>query len=230
VGSIYVQAADGNGNADPLTASANPQWPTAISPDGTWLAGFDHVPRRHSDIVFFPVRRPVIRAGSGTSPGIRLSSPEPVAETRFPGWFAEFSPNGRYVAYKTDESGQDEVYVRPFPQVDRGRWQISIGGGSRPAWSRSGRELFYIDGSNALTAVPVRMSGSTFRAGKPAKLFDTKYAAPNPGRHYDVSVDGQRFLMIKSVSEGDPNVTPASMVVVLKWFEELKRRVPTNGK
>jgi eukaryotic-like serine/threonine-protein kinase len=230
VGNIYGQAADGNGNADALTSSPNPQWPTAISPDGTWLAGFDHLPRRHSDIVFFPLRRPLLSAGAGTSPGIRLSSPEPADEARFPGWFAEFSPNGRYVAYKTDESGQDEVYVRPFPQVTRGRWQISIGGGSRPAWSRSGRELFYIDGSNALTTVPVQMSGSTFSAGKPVKIFDTKYAAPNPGRHYDVSSDGQRFLMIKSVSEGDPNATPASMVVVLDWFEELKQRVSTNNK
>ncbi len=68
VGNIYGQAADGNGTADPLTTSPNPQWPTAISPDGTWLAGFDHLPRRHSDIVFFPLRRPVIRPGSGPSP------------------------------------------------------------------------------------------------------------------------------------------------------------------
>jgi serine/threonine-protein kinase len=229
VGNLYSQAADGNGTADSLTASPNPHWPTAISPDGMWLAGFDHLPRRHSDIVFFPLRRPVIRPGSGTSPGIGLSSPEPAADIRFPGWFAEFSPNGRFVAYQTDESGRDEVYVRPFPRVDRGRWQISSGGGSRPAWSRTGRELFYIDGSNTLTTVPVQMSGSIFSAGKPAKVFDTKYAAPNPGRHYDESLDGQRFLIVKSSGEdSNPNTTPASMVVVLNWFEELKRRVPAN--
>ena len=121
--------------------------------------------------------------------------------------------------------------MRPFPQVNSGRWQISIGGGSRPAWARSGRELFYIDGSNTLTTVPVQMSGPTFSAGKPAKVFDTKYAEPNPGRHYDVSLDGQRFLIVKSSAEhGNPNATPASMVVVLNWFEELKQRVPTKGK
>jgi serine/threonine-protein kinase len=230
VGNLYSQAADGNGTADRLTTSPNPQWPTSISPDGTWLAGFDHLPRRDSDIVFFRLAGTLTRPGSGPSPPVSHSALEPVAEPRFRGWFAEFSPNGRYVAYQSDESGQLEVYVRPFPQVDRGRWQMSIEGGSRPAWSRSGRELFYIDGSNTLTTVPVHMSGSTFSAGKAAKVFDAKYAEPNPGRHYDESLDGQRFLMIKSISEGDPNATPASMVVVLNWFEELKQRVPTNGK
>ena len=118
--------------------------------------------------------------------------------------------------------------MRPFPQVDRGRWQISRAGGTRPAWARNGRELFYLDASNTLTAVPVQTSGSTFSAGKPAKVFDAKYAEPNPPRYYDVSPDGQRFLMIKNSADGDPNATPASMVVVLNWLEELKQRV--NGK
>ena len=75
------------------------------------------------------------------------------------------------------------------------------------------------------------MSGLTFSAGKPEKIFDAKYAAPNPGRHYDESLDGQRFLIVKSSGEDShPNATPASMVVVLNWFEELKQRLPTNGK
>ncbi len=87
-----------------------------------------------------------------------------------------------------------------------------------------GRELFYIDESMTLTAVPVRTSGPTFGMGSPAKVFETRYAQPNPARHYDVSPDGQRFLMLKE-SAADPNATPASMVVVEHWFEELKSRV-----
>ena len=75
-----------------------------------------------------------------------------------------------------------------------------------------------------LIAVPVRTSGPTFSMGSPAKVFDTKYAQPNPARHYDVSRDGQRFLMLKERA-ADPNATPASMVVVEHWFEELKSRV-----
>ena len=83
--------------------------------------------------------------------------------------------------------------MRPFPQVDSGRWQISTTGGTRPAWARNGRELFYLDASNTLTAVPVQTSGSTFSAGKPAKVFDTKYAdaiSPAPVRRVARTASG----------------------------------------
>jgi hypothetical protein len=141
---------------------------------------------------------------------------------------ADFSPNGRYIAYAADESGRSEIYVRPFPRVDNGRWQVSTAGGTRPVWARSGRELFYLDASNALTAVPVNTSGPTISPGIPAKLFDSGYAQPNPSRHYDVSADGRRFLMLKASGTADPNTMPLSMVLVEHWFEELKQR--GNGK
>jgi hypothetical protein len=95
-------------------------------------------------------------------------------------------------------------------------------------WARSGRELFYLDASNALIVVPVGTSGPTISIDSPAKVFDTGYAEPNPSRHYDVSADGQRFLMLKAGATGNPNATPASMVVVLNWDQELKRLVPTR--
>ena len=85
--------------------------------------------------------------------------------------------------------------------MDSGLWKISTSGGTRPAWSRSGRELFYLDASNTLTAVTVETSGSSFSAGQPAKVFDAKYAQPFPPRHYDVSPDGKRFLMLKDSAE-----------------------------
>ena len=149
------------------------------------------------------------------------------AQTLFDGTWAEFSPNGRYLAYVWSESDpeQAEIYVRPFPQVDGGRWQISTTGGTRPAWARTGRELFYLNASNTLMAVPVETSGSTFRTGKPAKVFEAKYSTPLPPRSYDVSPDGKRFLMLKDSAAGDPNAEPASMVIVQYWFEELKQRV-----
>ena len=101
-------------------------------------------------------------------------------------------------------------------------------GGSRPTWARNGRELFYLDASNTLTAVPVQTSGSTFSAGKPATVFNVRYSTPFPPRSYDVSADGKRFVMLKDSAPGDPNATPLSMVLVEHWFEELKQRV--NGK
>jgi serine/threonine-protein kinase len=119
------------------------------------------------------------------------------------------------------------VYVRPFPQVDSARWQISAAGGSRAVWARNGRELFYLDASNRLTAVPVETAGATFSAGKPMKVFDAKYWTGHPPPPYDVSPDGKRFVMLKAAT-GDSNVTPISMVVVEHWFEELKRLVPIH--
>jgi serine/threonine-protein kinase len=172
------------------------------------LAGFDF-----TDVIFVPLRR-------------RPLAPAP--DMRFRGDFSDFSPNGRYVVYQSDEFGSDEIYVRPFPRVDSGRWQISTAGGTRPVWARSGRELFYLDASNTMTSVPVSVSGSTFSHGQPATVFETKYVQSNPSRHYDVSADGKRFLMIKD-GPPNPNAMPASMVVVEHWFEELTRRVSTTN-
>jgi hypothetical protein len=154
-----------------------------------------------------PVRQPALdRAGPS------LSLQEPSGHTLFDGCWPEFSPDGRYIAYQSWTGSRYEIYVRPFPQMDSGRWQISTAGGTRPAWSPSGRELFYLDASNTLTAVPVRTSGSTFSAGQPAKVFDARYATPFPPRHYDVSADGQRFLRAKD-SAADSTATASLLVV-----------------
>jgi len=232
---LYSQAADGTGAADRLTTSAHQEFPSAISPDGTLVVGFEGLsiaaptqltPGFAFRVRLYPMAGLAGRPGGGQSPGPTPSSP---AQTLFDGVWAEFSPDGRYLAYQTAaDQGQSEIYVRPFPQVDSGRWQISTAGGSRPTWARNGRELFYLDASNTLTAVPVQTSGSTFSAGRPAKVFDARYSTPFPPRSYDVSTDGKRFLMLKESATGDPNATPVSMVLVEHWFEELKQRV--NGK
>ena len=88
--------------------------------------------------------------------------------------------------------------------------------------------MFYLDASNSLMSVPVSASGPTFSAGKPTTVFETKYVESNPSRHYDVSADGQRFLMIKD-GPANPNAMPASLVVVEHWFEELTQRLPRTA-
>ena len=221
---LFAQSADGAGTIDQLTTSDVGQIPSSVTPDGTYLIGYENAPKTQRDITMVSLVRP----GSGPSPGAGSSWVEPLVQTSFNEWNAEVSPDGRSLAYQSDESGRYEVYVRPFPQVNAGRSQVSTKGGTRPAWARSGRELFFLDDADILTAVPVHASGVAFSAGKPVRIFDTKYAAPQARRTYDISPDSQRFLMLKDSARSDVNVTPARMVVVLNWIEELKARVSTK--
>jgi serine/threonine protein kinase/Tol biopolymer transport system component len=222
VANLYGQAADGTGTADRLTSSTIQ--PTSVTPDGTRVVGSATPPKTQWHVVLSPLASSASRAGHGPSPGPGLSRVEPLIQTPFIERNAEVSPDGHFLAYESNESGRNEIYVRPFPEVERGRWQVSTGGGTQAAWARNGRELFYLDGSNRLTAVPVQTTGATFSAGNPIRLFDRAYTTPVGFRTYDVSPDGQRFLMIKE----DQNATTPGMVVVEHWSEELKARVPTK--
>ena len=135
------------------------------------------------------------------------------------------SPDGRYIAYQLQESGRSQIVVRPFPQVEEGWWQVSTTGGARPRWARNGRELFYLDEGNRLTAVQVQTSGRALVHGSPATVLETSYAGPFENAHpYDVSADGQRFLMIKQ--DATAAAAQTGVTVVLNWFEELKTKVP----
>jgi serine/threonine-protein kinase len=151
----------------------------------------------------------------------------PLVNTPFKEDGGEISPDGRWLAYESNESGPNQIYVRPFPNVDSGHWQVSTAGGSRPAWARNGKELLYVDAKDSvLMSVPVQTGGPIFSAGAPAKVFDSKMFTASNGRTYDVSPDGQRFLLIKDGvgAGGAPTASTASMVVVLNWLEELKAR------
>ncbi len=147
----------------------------------------------------------------------------------------EVSPSGHWLAYQAvyppgEVRQTEEIYVRPFPNVEGDRVQVSIDGGTRPAWDPSGREMFYLDRLNRLTAVSIRATNSTLTVGPPKTLLESAYfadAGPAPGRPYDLSSDG-RFLMIKENTTPDGRATPASITVVQSWFEELKRLVPAK--
>jgi eukaryotic-like serine/threonine-protein kinase len=129
---------------------------------------------------------------------------------------AEFSPNGRWVAFTSVESGQNEVYVRPFPQGD-GKWQISSNGGSEPKWRGDGKELFYLSPDGTMMAVPVSTE-STFSAAPPVALFKTGTIPIDIGAwggagEYDVSKDGSKFLINTVVTPS----TPANLYVIVNW-------------
>ena len=147
---------------------------------------------------------------------------QPLLQTPFKEYMPAISPNGRWLAYVSDESGQDEVYVSPLPEPGE-KWQVSTAGGIEPAWARNGRELFYRDRlARKMMVVDITLQPS-FTASKPRALFQDSYAPHINVRNYDVSADGQRFLMLQ------PSEQPATQVnVVLNWFEDLKRRVPVR--
>ena len=213
--SLFWKAADGTGTAERLTESKTSQSPHSFSPDAKQLVfkeaadpGFDlHV--RALD-------------GEGSS--------EPLLATEFIEQNAELSPNGRWLAYESNASGQFQIYVRPFPNVHDGQWLISRSGGTRPLWARDGRELFYLSPDGPLMRVPVQ-TDANFVAGNAEVSFEEAYygAGGPPGRTYDISPDGTRFLMIKEGVASDETSAPTELILVQNWFEELKRLVPTDN-
>jgi eukaryotic-like serine/threonine-protein kinase len=156
----------------------------------------------------------------------------PLLQTKFEEQNGGVSPDGRWLAYQSDSSGQFEIYVRPFPNASAGQWQVSTAGGRQPLWARSGKELFYVGPDSVLMRVSVEASGATWNAGTPIQLFEGRSFFLNMGyatfgRTYDVSPDGQRFLMIKA-GGADPTTASPNIIVVQHWVDELKGLVPTK--
>jgi tRNA A-37 threonylcarbamoyl transferase component Bud32 len=212
---LYWQTADNTGTVERLTESSNVQFPDSISPDGVHL--------------IFEERRPSPDLMALTLDKNRKA--EPVVQSQmYAERNGEISPDGRWLAYQSDESKQPEIYVRPYPDVNSGKWQVSTTGGTQPLWARNGQELFYVALDGSLMRAPIER-GVAWRSGTPTRLFENTYAwtiAGLVGRSYDISLDGRRFLAIKSPSaQAD---APTNLVVVQNWFEELKRRVPTGTK
>jgi Tol biopolymer transport system component len=199
---VFWRAADGAGAEERLTSGENQQAAVSWSPDGKLLAFTDESPTTALDIWILRVE------------GER--KPLPFIRTPFSEEGAAFSPDGRWLAYSSNEPGRTEVYVQPFPGPG-GKHLISTEGGGGPRWARNGRELFYSNG-NKMMVVDIQTE-PTFTAGKPRLLFEGQYGG------WDVAPDGQRFLMIQSV---EPEQPATQINVVLNWFEELKRKVPTR--
>jgi serine/threonine-protein kinase len=210
---IYARRADGTGSDSLLVVAPSAQ-EAVISPDGRWL---------------------LMRGGGAVGPGgrdivgLRLgedTAAVPVLATRFDELAISPSPDGRWLVYQSDETGRPEVFVRPFPDVDRGKWQVSSGGGRAPLWSRDGRELFYVSAADDMMAVRVRAGSTTLELGEPVALFqipdDLLWAENTYYTPWDVARDG-RFLMARRIT--DAEAPDQAIVVVENFFEELKPRM-----
>lgn len=207
---LFLQPSDSSREPQRLLEADRIQMPLTFAPDGRLLFS-EEVPKRGRDILALSLDGSRRVESLVHSPGLDGT--------------ADISPDGRWMAYDSNESGRFEVYVRPFQDADRARWQISVDGGRQPLWSRDGRELFYRDFSGAIISVPVVLTDN-FSAGQAVKILDgAGYSGGGQflsGRTYDLSLDGRRFLLVKP----GPSGAARSLVVVLNWFEELRRMVP----
>ena len=214
-GTIYWLPSNGAGTADRLTTTNEAHVPTSVTPDGTHVIAYQVSPRTARDV--YRLRLPLApRSSDASAKPVDILLGSAADETN-----GEVSPDGRYIAYQSNESGRFEIYLRTFPIVSGGRWQVSRNGGTRPAWARTSRELFYLDAEGMMTAVATGGLRSSLALGAPVTVFNTKYATPVGLRNYDVSADGQKFLMLKQTADLGASAT---LVVVLNWFEELNER------
>ena len=167
------------------------------------------------------IEEPSISTGAGARPSPLLDTP---ADERN----ASIAPDGRWIAYESNKSGQFKIYVKPFPNVNDAEYQISTEGGRAPVWSPQGGELFFVGRDGLMTAAVQFTPG--FKAGSPTALFDAGSLVldarflGNTGRTYDVAGDGARFLMMQDQVSGTQTASPG-MIVVQNWFAELQERL-----
>ena len=185
---LYTHAADGSGTDVPLTSNGRLLLPNSTTPDGKFVIGHEIRPRTGRDLVRLAINQGDVGRGAAAPEA------ESLVETPFSERNAEISPDGRFLAYQSDEFGDDQISVRPYPQAANGRWQVTTGGGTRPAWTRGGRELLYLDANKHLMALQVETTASTFRAGPAAMVFPTAYAVPNV--HRSVRRDARRLEVL----------------------------------
>lgn len=211
---LYAKASNGAGSEERLIESQTAMIATSWSPDGRYLVYSIVGEKTATDIWLLPL--------SGDR------KPIPVVMTPFNENRGEVSPDGKWLAYDSNESGQTQVYVRPFPSGES-KWQISTGGGRTgfyPRWRGDSRELFYMDGAGAgkLMAVDIKVRGSALEAGTPTALFDSSFALLGgeriPSQAYAVSTDGQRFLIPRAATIAQAYLAP--IAVVLNWAADIQ--------
>ena len=223
---IFWIRADGVGDPQRLTETDNKtaQSPSSLSPDGKRLAYYQWQlggGRRGIKIWTAPIE------GNGDHP--RLGKPEPFLGTQFAEWTPAFSPDGHWMAYSSDESGIDELYVRPFPGPG-GKTQISTGGGLQPIWSPNRRQLFFLTRDLRIMVADYSIRGNSFAAGKPQLWSQKRLAFVGSNYPYDLAPDGKRFavLMNPGASAEQAQESRDSVIVLLNFFDELGRKVPSD--
>jgi Tol biopolymer transport system component len=200
---LYRKAASGAGTDELLLKSDQNKGPEEWSPDGRFLLFHSLDPKTRMDLWVLPT--------SGDQ------KPSPFLKTPFEERDAQFSPDGRWVVYQSDESNRFEIYVRPFPGPG-GKFQISANGGAQPRWNKNGKEIFYVSLDSKMMAAPVKLSpdGQSVETGSAVTLFPVRIAGGpliTDNQQYAVSADGQRFLVNLEVGEG----TTSPITIIYHW-------------
>ncbi len=202
---LYQKPSSGSGNEEVLLQDEAAKLPTDWSHDGRFIAFENRDQKKNT------------RAAIWVLPMFGDRKPFAFLDTQFNEREARFSPDGRWIAYTSDESGQDEVYVAPFPGPG-GKWRISSAGGEEPKWRRDGKELFYLAADKKLMVAEVKQSGWRFEVGAVRPLFPIHERKIGFSTVYDVSADGQRFLVNSLTEENPPPLT-----LVVNWTADLKK-------
>jgi Tol biopolymer transport system component len=218
---LYWQRADGTGDAERLTTSKNAQWPTSFHPNGRTLAFLETASSGPTDVMMLPIDGD---EKSGWKPG----APAQFLKAAYSESSAMFSPDGRWIAYISNEGGRNDIFVQPYPGPG-GKYQLSAATADDPTWSRTAPEFFFLNTADLRVMVmPYRVEGTTFVAGKPVPLHETRIAGRprSPSRDLDLHPDGKRFVVAGSESETAQRLD--KVVFVFNFFDELRRIAPTK--
>jgi serine/threonine protein kinase len=210
--------ADGSGKPQLLTDSANNQWPWSFTPDGRRLAFQERNPGTGWDIWTVPIE--------STDGALRAGRPEVFLQTMFDEGKPSFSPDGRWIAYSSNESGTEEVDVRAFPDTGA-RWQVSRGGGKQPVWSRSGKELLFRGSDGRIMAASYQVTASSFTFDTPQAWSETRLANVNINGTYDIAPDGKRIAALIP-AEVAADRGRSHIVYLDHFFDELRRLAHTK--
>jgi serine/threonine-protein kinase len=212
----------GAGEPQQLLHSENVIVPWSFSPDGRRLAYHEFNPETGYDIWTLPL-------DTADPDHPKPGKPEPFLRTPFDELVPAFSPDGRWIAYRSNVSGSAEICVQPFSATG-GKWQISSGGGLFPFWSKNGHELFYETPDNRIMAVDYTVNGDSFAPGKPRLWSEKQVFHPSGLVNLDLAPDGKRFAVPAAPETATPEKGSVHVIFLLNFFDELKRRVPAGGK
>jgi serine/threonine-protein kinase len=218
---MFWTRSDGSGKPQPLTQSKSRQLPYSFTPDGKRLAFYELSPQTQNDIWTVPLE------SDGAE--LRAGKPEPYLQTPFDERHPTFSPDGRWLAYDSNESGSYQVYVRAFPDKG-GKWQISNSGGVYPVWSRNGRELFFRTEDSQIMVSSYAVKGDSFVADKPRVWSEKRIASIGLLANYDLAPDGKRIAALMPAETVEGQKAQNHVIFLENFFDEVRRRTATQAK